>query len=154
MLGKVKKYFGIEGLKISIELAEEISKQNGVIEGFIVLNSIQAEEVKAIDLKLIEKYARGRGKTKLIDEYKMAEKTLLGPILVEAHIERKIPFSMTYNEHVSEMDMMERKNFIFAGVAKLAKFVKRANSTYRIEAQASVKGTKFNAFSKASFKFI
>jgi len=153
MIGKVKKWFGIEGLKIGLILKETYKRKEGKIQGSVVMESMNDEEIISLHIKIIEKYSRGRGKSKLIDEYTMGELILDGPFYVQANEITELDFNCHIREHVSEMDMLERGNFLYSGVAKVAKFIKKASSTDRIEAEAKVKGTKFNPFAKENLEF-
>ena len=154
MLGKVKKWFGIEGLKIALRTEEKYERIDGVITGMIVLKASSFEEVEHIRIKLIEKYARGRGKNRLIDEYKMADETFHSHYEVEANLDFEIPFELEYDEMISQMDVIQRKNFVFSGIVSAAKFFKKAKSTYRIEIEAKVKGTKFSPFASQDINLV
>ena len=146
MLGKVKKWFGIEGLKIALRTEDVYNREDGSVTGVIVLKAKNDEKVEHIRIKLIEKYSRGRGKNRLIDEYIMADETFHQQYDVEAEIDFEIPFEISYQEMVSNMDEIQRKNFIFAGIVSAAKLIKKAKSTYRLEIEAKVQGTKFSPF--------
>lgn len=146
MIGKVKKWFGIEGLKIALSTEEKYSREDNHISGIILLQAKDQELVEQIRIKLIEKYSRGRGKNRLIDEYVMADEIFDTPYIVEADSEFEIPFEINYREMVSNMDEIQRRNFLFNGIVKAAKLLKKASSTYRIEIEAKVKGTKFSPF--------
>ncbi len=146
MLGKVKKWFGIEGLKIAVRTEDHYDRSEGTVHGMIVLKAKNDEEVEHIRIKLIEKYTRGRGKNKLIDEYIMADETFYQSYQVEGEVDFEIPFELTYQEMISQMDEIQRKNFVLGGIISAAKFLKKAKSTYRVEIEAKVKGTKFSPF--------
>ena len=146
MLGKVKKWFGIEGLKIAVNTEESYKREDKVVDGIILLQAKSDELVQNIRIKLIEKYARGRGQSRLIDEYMMADESLTKEYIVQGETTLEIPFSIKYNEMISQMDRLERRNFFYGGFIKAAKFFKKAKSTYRLEIEASVKGTKFSPF--------
>lgn len=148
MFKKVKKWFGIEGLKIGLVLDESYQREKGQINGIIELMSMNEEEVSHLHIKLIEKYARGRGKSRLIDEYVLGELQINQHIKIEANDIKEVPFSLKYDEVLSDMDELERRNFLFSGIAKVAKFAKKASSEFRIEVSAKVKGTKFSPFTK------
>lgn len=146
MLEKVKKWFGIEGLKIAVETEEKYNRDSNNIFGTILLLAKEAETVDFIKIKIIEKYSRGRGKNKLIDEYVMAEQIFVKTYEVEANTTLEIPFEINYEEKISNMDEIQRKNFLFGGLISAAKLLKNAKSIYRIEIEAKVKGTKFSPF--------
>jgi len=146
MLGKVKKWFGIEGLKIAVRTEDKYNREDHLVSGMIVLKAKNAEEVESIRIKLVEKYTRGRGKNKLIDEYIMTDETFDKSYNVEPDVDLEIPFQVSFQEMVSQMDEFERKNFIFKGIVSAAKFIKKAKSVYRVEIEAKVKGTKFSPY--------
>ena len=153
MFGKVKKWLGIEGVKLEIILPEEINKHNKLVEGQLRFQSLNPQIVTSIKMVLIERYSRGSGKDKLIDEYE------LGAIEMEETFEVpedeiiEIDFSLPFDFLKSDVDEMGDHNFVFKGFANLAKMIRRVKSEYRIEAEAKVKGVALNPFDKKIIKF-
>ena len=82
MFGKVKKWLGIEGAKIELVLPREIFESAGNIVGKVRFRSMNEQKVLSINLKLIEKYSRGRQKSRLVDEYIIGEIDLTNPFLI------------------------------------------------------------------------
>ena len=148
MIKKMKKWLGIEGVKMELIVPEEISEQDGIVEGKVVFQSMNPQTVTGIKFVFIEKYLRGRGKEKLIDEYELGtleldlEFEVPDDELVEVDFE--LPFSVMH----SEIDEFGKKNFLYGGLARMAKFARGAKSVYRIEAEATVKGVALNPFDK------
>ncbi|MBK8633460.1 MAG: sporulation protein [Saprospiraceae bacterium] len=142
MFGEIKKMLGIEDVKIDLQIPEKSKKDLGVINGKVLITSFRDSRVEHIEIKLIEKYHRGRKDSKLVDEY------TLGDILLETGIDvRKqdlieIPFELPFTVYKSDMDKMEDNNMVLGGFIKLAKKLKGVKSEYRIEATAHVSGTK------------
>jgi hypothetical protein len=77
MFGKVKKWLGIEGVKLELVLPEMAFEEVGAVSGQIRFFSKNAQTVKGIKAVMVEKYTRGRRKEKLVDEY------LIGEIILE-----------------------------------------------------------------------
>jgi hypothetical protein len=147
MFGKVKRWLGIEGVKLELDIPEEIPAGSEHIDGKIVFYSMNAQTVKSIRVVLIEKYFRGRRKNKLVDEYKLGEIEMHEEFDVPEHEKVEIDFSLPFVVAPSEMDALGDKNFVFRGLVKTAKLVKGVKSVYRVEAEADVKGTALNPFS-------
>ncbi len=59
MIGKVKQWLGIEGVKLELMLPEEVYEKSGFVVGKILLQSMNAQTVSSIKLVLIERYSRG-----------------------------------------------------------------------------------------------
>ena len=51
MFGKVKRWLGIEGVKVELILPEEIKSGDGLIEGKLRFQSMHTQKVKSIKLK-------------------------------------------------------------------------------------------------------
>lgn len=140
MLGKVKQYLGIEGIKIQLEIPTIIDRRQGFIEGNIVLTSKNTQTARSFEIRLIEKYYRGRRKSKLINEYELGSIQLKKNVIVSANTTEKVPFKLPFEISESRMDQLEG-NFLLKGLVKVAKFANAVKSDYRIEAEADVIGT-------------
>ncbi|MCB0704127.1 MAG: sporulation protein [Saprospiraceae bacterium] len=148
MLKRVKKWLGIEGVKLELLLPEEISSKEGQVAGTIRLQSLEAQEVQAIKIVLIERYARGRRKDKLVDEYTLGESNIQKTIQVPANGTVEISFTLSFSRTNSKMDDWGSKNILNSGLAQALKWAEGVKSDYRIEAEALVKGVALNPFDK------
>ena len=148
MFGKVKKWLGIEGVKLELVLPEGIYRYAGVIPGKIRFQSLNPQTVTGIEVKLIERYTRGRGKEKLIDEYELGSLTIQKTLDIPANEPVEIDFQLPFEVVESDMDEFGNQNFVFGGVAKLARWVRGAHSEFRVEAEAKVKGVGLSPFDK------
>ena len=146
MFGKVKRWLGIEGVKVELHIPAKVDGQDGQIEGKIRFYSMHDQSVEGIRVRLIEKYKRGRRGNKLVDEYTLGEISVTREIAVPAHEYIEVEFTLPFKMVQSEMDQIEAINFMFKGLIKSAKMVKGVKSTYRIEAEADVRGTALNPF--------
>ena len=93
---------------------------------------------------MIEKYHRGRGDSKLTDEYTIGEINMEENIYVKKNDILEIPFELPFVIVESEIDKIESRNFFLGGFASLAKSIKGVKSEFRIEATAYVKGTRLH----------
>ncbi len=150
MLGKLKKYLGIEGVKISLTFDDPILKSEKAIFGHVVLHSLSDQIVEAIELKLVERYHRGRNESKLIDEYELGSIVLADPIMISKNQEINVPFTLNYNPVLSEIDRFGEENFFNKGLAYIAKSIKGVKSDYRVIAKAKVQGTTLDPIVKRS----
>ena len=149
MIGRVKKWLGIEGVKLEIVIAPEQRRRSGKVEGRLRFQSLNAQTVTSIRIALVEKYTRGRGKEKLIDEYELGEINLKQTIEVPAEEIVEIPFTLPFKLIKSEMDEFGDRNFLYG---RAAKAIQSVRSDYRLEAEAKVKGVALNPFDKKFIK--
>ena len=147
MLGKMKQWLGIEGVKIELIVPEKLILERNRVEGKLRLYSKNAQTVTAIRLVLVEKYTRGRDDQQLTDEYLLGEKIIKQEIAVPAEgVPVEIPFILPFEPVRSAVDDFGRKNVLFQGLAWVARKTRNAQSTYRLEAEASVKGVGLDPF--------
>ena len=69
MLRPIKNLLGIESIKLNLELPEIVPADAGIITGNIIITSASDQLIKAIEIRLMEKYERGKGEKKLINDY-------------------------------------------------------------------------------------
>jgi sporulation-control protein spo0M len=148
MIDKVKQWFGIEGVKVDLILPEVTSISSGFIKGQLQFTSMNEQTVQSVQLKLVEIYTRGRRSNKMTTEYQLGDITVDKSFIVPAEQPILIDFQLPFELMKSEIDEMGDKNIVLGGIAKLARFTRGANSTYRVECEANVKGTRLSPFDK------
>lgn len=152
MLGKLKKVLGIEGVKVELIIDTPVDKKNRKISGELKFTTKTKGKVNGITIKLIEKYSRGRGKSKLVDEYTVAILEMNDSFEITPEEIIEIPFAMDYQIALSEMDKMQRESILRRPIISLAKFIKQVKSDYSVVAEADVQGTTLNPFDKVLVK--
>ena len=148
MIGKVKRWLGIEGVKLELVVPEEIEKESGRIKGKIRLHSKADQRVKYIRVHLIERYSRGKKDEKRIDEYVLGELFINKSIPIDKDKVLEIPFELPFELLQSNMDSFEEKNFLAKGLVSVAKWWSSVKSEFRIEAEAKVEGTALDPFDR------
>ena len=153
MFGKVKKWLGIEGVKVSIDVADVFNEKDGVIKGKLLFHSLQEAEVEQVNVRLIEKYTRGRRKQKLVDEYTLGVITLSEKFIIKPEESMEMEFELPYNLLKSDVEKFGDKNFITKNIAAIAKFIRNAHSQFRLETEVKVRGVRMHPFDKRIIYF-
>ncbi len=154
MFGKVKQYFGIEGVKVELLVPKEIVSYKKQVAGSVRFVSMNQQTVTFVKLKVIERYTRGRGKDKRIDEYELGAIKLEQTIEVTPNKPVEVEFVLPFKPVRSEVDEFARKNIFFKGLAKTAKLAYGAKSEYFIMAEAKVKGTALPPYVKEKINIL
>ncbi len=154
MFGKVKRWLGIEGIKISMIIPEAVAAAEGVILGQLKFDSMHTQTITHIRITLSEKYIRGRWKNKLTDLYKIGEIELEEEIDVPAGETLVIDFELPFTVAKSEMDELGDKNLVLKKLVGVAKSLKNVHSEFYIEAEATVKGTALSPFDKQQINIV
>jgi len=148
MFGSVKKWLGIEGVKLELVLPESTSEKSGKVTGKIRFFSKNEQTVTSIKILMVEKYVRGRRSGKKIDEYQLGEIKLKKRVKVPAEQPVEIDFTLPFAMTKSEMDEIEDSSIILGGIAKTAKWIQGAKSEFRVEAYAKVSGVALDPFDR------
>ncbi|OAV45333.1 hypothetical protein [Lewinella sp. 4G2] len=149
MIGKVKQWLGIEGVKLELIVPPEFSPEQGRVSGTIRLTSKHSQTVTAFKLALIEKYSRGRDEDVLVDEYQLGEEVIRRKVEVPGGgVPVDVDFVLPFVRISSPVEEFGRRNPLFKGLAWVAKKTRNASSEFRIEAEAQVTGVGLNPFDK------
>ena len=150
MIGKLKKFFGIEGVKLELIIPETVHRQIGYVEGKIRFQSMNAQEVTLVKLAFVERYTRGRGENKMIDDYEIGSAEI--PLSLEIPVDEavEINFKLPFQLVKSNMDEIADKNIFYRGFVRSAKYFSQVKSEFKVVAEAKVKGTALNPFDKKS----
>jgi len=148
MFKKVKKWLGIEGVKLELILPEKIKETDNAVKGKIRFLSMNEQEINYVKVVMVERFSRGRKDEKMTDEYKLGEIVFEQKIKIPKETPIDIDFSLPFELVKSEMDKLEDKNILFSGLVKVAKKLRAVNSEYYIEAEAKASGTALNPFDK------
>lgn len=148
MIGKVKQWLGIEGVKLELEIPEGQALANESLQGIIRFQSMNPQTVTGIRIVLIERYSRGRGEERLIDEYELGRLEIKETfeVIPDAVVEKT--FYLTFQPLESDVDRWANRNVLNRQMAKAARWFRKAGSQYRVEAEAKVKGVALNPFDK------
>jgi hypothetical protein len=150
MFGRVKKWLGIEGVKLELIIPEKVSARDGVVEGKVRFHSMNPQQVTYIKAVLIEKYSRGRGKDRRVDEYELGAIELKENIDIPANEPLEIEFSLPFSLVKSDMDELAEKNPLLGGAVRAARLLGKVRSEYFLQAEAKVRGTALDPFDKKS----
>lgn len=154
MIGKVKSFLGIESVKISLEIPSKIPIDGSAFPGKIIFTSKTRQTIKSINIKLIEKYTRGRRKKKLVNEYVAGFAEFKRPFTIEKNKEVSFEFTLRYKIAQSEMDKIGSSNFLTKPLIKFAKLLNNVKSEYRVEATAKVKGNAISPLTSKDIKVV
>ena len=147
MLGKIKKVLGIEGVKVECKVFS-VDTNLKKIDGELKFTTKTTGKINKVNIKLIERYSRGRGKNKLIDEYTIANLDMYDSFEITPEEIVEIPFSMNYELAMSPMDKMQQDNFVSRPFIGILKFVKKVKSEFSLLVEADVEGTTLNPYDK------
>jgi len=153
MVGKVKDFFGIEGVRLELFVPEDLKLSSGMLKGTLKMSSLRTQTITALSIELRERYTRGRGESKLIDNYVLGYLRESLVLKVAANEEVFLPFELCFAERQTAIDSFTRKSLLLKPFSKLAKLTNAASSKYTLVGSALVKGVKLSPEVKLSLDY-
>lgn len=154
MIKKFKDLLGIEGVKVKLIVPDEIVKKDEKVSGILKFTSLSDQTISGFTVSLIEKYARGGGDDRLINEYILGRANYTDRIEIRKDETVEIDFVLSFVSAQSDMDKMESSNIFYKLLAKTAKYLKKVKSSYHIEVTANVESSKLDAIDKVAIVLI
>jgi len=152
MFSKLKNWLGIEGVKIELVVPEIVPPFTSEVEGKIRFYSQNNQTVTKVIVRLVERYSRGRGKSKLINEFVIGEIIQTETMEVYKGLPFEMDFKLPFERLKSDMDKFQDKNIIAGGLVKTAKLLRGVKSEFRIEAEAKVRDTALQPVATSPIK--
>lgn len=153
MFGTIKKWMGIEGVRLRLHLLSAYPKTVETINGEVELYAKSNTIVRNIRLQLIETYTRGKAEEKRVDEYLMGTWELDQPLHMREGENQRLLFKLPFEWLESPMDRRAKSNPLLKGMVSLMKNRKGVLSEYRLEAQVEVEGQGWSEPSRTRISF-
>ncbi|MEL6390024.1 MAG: hypothetical protein AAFQ02_07660 [Bacteroidota bacterium] len=148
MIRKVKNWLGIESVDVELTVAESINLKSGSVTGTYSIVTQSEQHIRSAEFKLVERYKRGRRKSKLIDEYVIGRTVINIDQTILPDEEIKEEFDVPFQISKSGMERFGDKNFVYKGLSKLAKLAKNASSEYYLIVELDVQGNRLKPYDK------
>ena len=148
MFKKVKNWLGIEGVKVKASILGDFDVNRTALEGRAILSSMTEQYIEELRVEVLEKYQRGRRKGKLVDQYSLGESTVPVGRSIQPGEEIEIPFTVNYRYTPSPVDQFGKKNFLYRGLAGIAKLTRNAKSEFYVLVEVKVRSNALKPYDK------
>lgn len=153
-MSRLKKFLGIEGVKVSFDEFTRIDVDGNMVSGQLLIKSNVPATILSINIQVIEQYQRGRKNDQRTSEFILLNKTIQpNHLVVNQEKTLEIPFNYKILQNKSEMDLLEERNFFIKPLIGLAKKLYRVKSIYTITATLQIEGIAIKPFSKKILVF-
>lgn len=140
MFGTIKKWMGIEGVRLRLHVLPVYPRTVETINGEVELYAKSNIVVSGVQLQLIETYTRGKAEEKRVNEYLMGSWSLEEPLSMRDGENQRLLFKLPFEWLESPMDRRAKSNPLLKGMVALMKNRKGVLSEYRIEARVQIEG--------------
>ncbi len=145
---------GIGGVKVELSIPAEAPKQEGNLAGKIILTSKSDQDIKEIEIKMIEEYSTGRGDEKETKELTLGEIKISEAMSIKEGETKEIPFSLPYALIKSNNDELKEKGGALGALGKVGSFAKNEKSEFFIEADVDVVSAAIDPSDRKKIKLV
>lgn len=153
MFDKIKKWMGIEGAKIRLQVLPYYPREVETINGELEIYAKRPQQIIQIEINMYEIYTHGTKDDPRIDQYLLGTWKSNQQILVNEDSPKNVFFQLPYNRIESNMDKLANKGTLFKGIVSVAKSLKGVKSEYKLEAKITVDGLNWQPFTKTTIRF-
>ena len=151
---KVKNKLGIGGVKIAIDVPGQISIEGGKVAGKFTLTTKSDQEIKEMEVKLVEKYTTGRGDDKRTKEFTLGNQKFNDTFAIKVGESKEYTFDFPFELLKSSNDKMADKGGVVGGIGKLGKFANNEKSEYTVEVDVDVKAAALDPSEEVDVKLV
>ena len=154
IMSGIKQALGVGGVKVSLTLPEQVEKSKGQIEGNLALSAKSDQEILKLTVTITESYTTGRGDEETTKEYDLGEVNLPAPFQMKAGEAKEVPFVLPFKLLKSDADVLKEKGGALGMLGKASAFANAEKSTYKVKAEADVKGTMIDPSDEKDIKLV
>ncbi len=141
MLDRLKTYLGVEGVRLELDVPVPPKRKLGIVAGTVSLSTLREQRVRTLSLRLTERYTRGRGERRRIDEYVLGQSEVTCDLAVVPGEAIDIPFTLHFAERRTPLEaQLQGLGPLATPLTKLAFLTHAAKSTYELSVTAAVSG--------------
>ncbi len=138
---KIKKVFGVGGVKMKVEMASvQLQKGTGSVAGKITLSTQSDQLVNGLVVKVCEDWSTGRGNEKQTKNFVLGEMSVVQNVQLKAGDTKEYSFTCEYGTLKSENDRLKEGGGVQKTLGKLGAFMDAEKSAYEVVVECDVKG--------------
>lgn len=154
IIAKIKQFFGIGGVDVSLNVPGQVAKASRVIDGQVTLVAKSDQHVLSIELKLMEDFSTGRGEEEETREFELGVLTMNTPFDIKAGETRTVPFRLPFEILKSNADELKEKGGALGALGKVAAFANAEKSAYTVKCEVDVKDTGFDPSARKEIQLV
>ena len=153
-LKKVTDFFGINGVKIVLDVPPEVSRTAKVVEGAVALSSKSEQVVTSIRIVLTEKRMSGKGRNKREQRFELGKLLLNEQITLVAGENKTVPFTLDFVLLKTKNEALKAQGGIFEVIGTIGDALKKEHVDYFVTARAEVSGAALTSSDTKYVRFV
>jgi hypothetical protein len=154
-LQTIKNKLGIGGVNVSLQSPASVGKNEGLINGKVVLTSKSEQQLVSLTVKLMEEYTTGRGDDKKTKEFELGSFNLnLNGATIKPGENMEYAFSLPFRMNNSGNQDLAEKGGALGALGKMGSFANNEKSEFFVEAEVDVKSAALDPSDKKPIRLV
>ncbi len=154
LFNKIKNKLGIGGVKVNLQIPGQVSKQDGVIDGKVIMTSKSEQEIIEVKVRFLEEFSSGRGDDKETREFELGVIKIPDAYTIKPGDVKEVSFSLPFQLLQSNADSLKEKGGALGTLGKMSKFANNEKSSYFVEADVDVAAAVIDPSDKKDIKLV
>jgi hypothetical protein len=137
---KVKQFFGAGTVKVELSVPPQVPKAAGQLRGRVAVNAVSDQHILELTVKLKETWSTGRGAEKSEKEFELGKVLVAQAFDMKQGELRTFDFVLPFELVKSNADELMERGGALGMLGKAGAFANAEKSSYKVSAEADVKG--------------
>lgn len=143
-LSKIKQFFGAGTVKVALTAPASVEKTAGQFAGKVVLTAASDQHVLEVTVILEEEWTSGRGENKTVKTFELGKVVLATAFDMKAGEEKAFDYVLPFELVKSNADQLKERGGALGALGAVSALAGGEKSTYKVKADADVKGAAFD----------
>jgi len=137
---KVKQFFGAGTVKVELTVPAQVPKVARELKGRVDVNAVSDQHILELTVKLTESWSTGRGAEKTEKEFELGKVKVAQAFEMKQGENRTFEFVLPFELVKSNADELKEMGGALGMLGKAGAFANAEKSSYKVTAEADVKG--------------
>lgn len=151
---KIKNKLGIGGVKISIDVPGQISKEEAKVAGKFTLTTKSDQEIVNMKVSLIEQFTTGRGDDKKTKNFTLGTQSFNDTFSIKIGENKEYSFDFPFVLKQSTSDSLKGKGGALGAIGSMGKFANNEKSEYVVDVSVDVKSAVLDPSEEVDVKLV
>ncbi len=152
--GKIKNWLGLGGVKIRLEMNPNLSKEELMVKGKVVITTKSEQELVSLEIELEEEFSTGRGDSRKTKFFDLGEMEMQINEMIKPGEEKVFEFEFPFTLMKSNADQLKEKGGALGALGKASKWASNERSNYFVKAKLDVKKVALDPYHKIRVNII
>ena len=150
----IKNKLGIGGVKISINVPGQISKEEAKVAGKFTLTTKSDQEIVSMKVSLIEQFTTGRGDDKETKNFTLGSQSFNDTFAIKTGENKDYDFDFGFVLSQSKSDALKEKGGALGAIGSMGKFANNEKSAYVVDVSVDVKSAVLDPTEEVDVKLV